>query len=393
MKAIILASGEGSRLRPLTETTPKPLIKIIGKSLIQHTLDNLKWLVDECIVVIKYMPDLFKEHLWDTYENIAIKYHIQGSENWTAAAIKDIIISNNEDILVLYWDTIYPKFELKKVIKSENYGCLVKKVENPEIYGIFSKKGNFATQITEKPKEHIWNLANMAGYKFSSKIIKMCKNTSLSERWEYEITDALNEFIAEHQFELHEIETDLLDIWYAWNLLDANKQFLWNLEQSIIRGEIEEWVHIKWNIILEEGAIIKSGTYIEWNCYFGKNTIIGPNAYIRWNTSLWDGWKIGFSVEIKNSYIWDKSKVPHLSYLWDSIIGNSVNLGCGFKVANLRHDWKNIRVMIKWNLIDTWKRKLWCIIWDNSKTSINTQVYPGRILETWSSSLPWEIIK
>jgi bifunctional UDP-N-acetylglucosamine pyrophosphorylase/glucosamine-1-phosphate N-acetyltransferase len=79
--------------------------------------------------------------------------------------------------------------------------------------------------------------------------------------------------------------------------------------------------------------------------------------------------------------------------VWDSIIWNNVNLWWGFKVANLRHDKKNIRVMSKWELIDSWKYKLWAIIWDNVKTGINTLVYPWRFLETNSSTLPGEIVK
>ena len=93
--------------------------------------------------------------------------------------------------------------------------------------------------------------------------------------------------------------------------------------------------------------MIKSGSYIEGNCYFGKDSVIGPNAYVRGYSSLGAGGKIGFSVEVKNSYIGENSKIPHLSYLGDSIVGNNVNLGGGFKVANLRHDGKNMRVMIQ----------------------------------------------
>lgn len=393
MKAIILASGQWSRLRPLTDTTPKPLLKVLGKSLIEHNLDSLSGLVNECIIVVKYMPEAFKSALWDSFEDISIKYHLQWEDNGTAAAIKDIELSEDEDILVLYGDTIYPKQELKKVIKSQDYWCLVKQVENPEIYGIFQEKNWYAQKVVEKPSVHIWNLANMAGYKFSGEIIEMCKHVPISERWEYEITDALNEFIAKHPFKLHSIDNDLLDIWYAWNLLDANNAYLWELSESTINWEIEDNVTINGNIILEAGAVIKSGTYIEWNCYFWKNTVIWPNAYIRGKTSLWEWGKIGFSVEVKNSYIGDNSKIPHLSYLWDSIVWNNVNLWWGFKVANLRHDGKNMRVLVKWKLIDSGKRKLGCIIWDNVKTAINTQVYPGRVLETNSSTLPWEIIK
>jgi UDP-N-acetylglucosamine diphosphorylase/glucosamine-1-phosphate N-acetyltransferase len=393
MKAIILASWEWSRLRPLTDTTPKPLLKILGKTLIEYNLDILNGFVDECIIVVKYKSNLFPQEIWDTYMDMKISYHEQWDKVGTAAAIEDIKVSSDEKLLILYGDSIYPKADLKKVLMSHDYGCLVKEVENPEIYGIFEEKNNTAIRVIEKPQEYIWNLANMWGFCLSGEIIDMCKQVKKSERWEYEITDAINAFILKHPFKLHRLSEDILDIWYAWNLLDANQKYLWELRESTIQWTIEDNVTIKGNIILETGAIIKSGTYIEWNCYFGRDTVIWPNAYVRGNTSLWERWKIWFSVEVKNSYIWENSKLSHLSYLWDSVVGNNVNLGCGFKTANLRHDGKNMRVMLKWDLIDTNRQKFGCIIWDNTKTAINTQVYSGRILETGSSTIPGEIVK
>lgn len=393
MKAIILASGEGSRLRPLTYTTPKPLLKILWKSIIEHNLENLRDFVSECIIVVRYKPELFKQELWEEYMGMKLSYHLQGDKTGTGAAIQDIEVEKDDKILILYGDSIYGKNDLKNVIMSHEYGCLVKEVEHPERYGIFEQKDGRAIKVVEKPSEYIGNLANMAGYMFSGEIVDMCKKLEPSIRWEYEITDALNEFIMKHPFRLHKVEEDILDIWYPWNLLDANEKYLSSLNESNIRWEIEDGVTIKWNIILEEGAVIKSGTYIEGNCYFWKDSVIGPNAYVRGNTSLGNGGKIWFAVEVKNSYIGNNSKVPHLSYVWDSILGNNINLWVGFKVANLRHDGKNMKVMIKWGLVDSGRRKLWCIIWDNTKTAINTQVYPGRVLESDTATLPWEIIK
>jgi bifunctional UDP-N-acetylglucosamine pyrophosphorylase/glucosamine-1-phosphate N-acetyltransferase len=152
-------------------------------------------------------------------------------------------------------------------------------------------------------------------------------------------------------------------------------------------------VTIKWNIILEKWAVLKSWTYIEWNIYIWQNTIIWPNAYLRWSTVIWEWCKIWNAVEIKNSSFWNFSNSAHLSYVWDSIIWDYVNLGWGFIWASLRHDNSNIKVLIKWKLLNSWRRKFWCIIWDNVKTWMNTSIYPGRIIENDSFTIPWEIVK
>jgi len=62
MKAIILASGRGTRMKPLTDTTPKPLIKIAGKPIIEHNIEKIHKQVDEIILVVKYLSEQFKTY-------------------------------------------------------------------------------------------------------------------------------------------------------------------------------------------------------------------------------------------------------------------------------------------------------------------------------------------
>jgi len=274
------------------------------------------------------------------------------------------------------------------------YWVLAKKVKNPEKYGIFKiNSDNNIEKIIEKPKENIWNLANLWGFKFDKKILEIVNNIKISERWEYEITDAINEFVKLFTFKAFEIEWEFIDVWYPWDILTANSHLLKNLSESNIKWTIEDWVTIKWKIILEEWAILKSWTYIEWNCYIWKGSKIGPNTYLRWQTVIWEACKVWNAVEIKNSSIWDKTNIAHLSYIWDSIIWNNVNIGWWFISANLRHDKTNIKVPVKWVLTDSWLYKLWIIIWDNCKTWINTSSMPWRVLENDNFTNPWDVIK
>ncbi|MCD5385117.1 NTP transferase domain-containing protein [Candidatus Gracilibacteria bacterium] len=392
MKVIILAAGEGSRLRPFTNTIPKPLIKICGKSIIEYNLEHIYKYVNEIIIVIKYKGEFIKKTLGYNYKGVKISYVEQGEKKGTAAAL--IGIKTGFDVLIMNGDSIFEKEDLENIINHPGYGVLVKKVDNPEKYGIFKlDKSNNINQIIEKPKENIGNLANLGVYKFNEKIIEISEKIKISNRGEYEITDAINEFVKKFPFKAIEIKGEFIDIGYPWDILTANKYFLDKLTKNQIRGQIEESVTIKGNIILEEGAILKSGTYIEGNVYIGKNTKIGPNIYIRGTTVIGEGCKLGNAVEVKNSHIGDKTNIAHLSYFGDSIIGNNVNIGGGFVTANLRHDKANIKVPVKGILTDTGLYKLGVIIGDNCKTGINSSSMPGRVLENNTFTNPGTIIK
>lgn len=392
MKAIILAAGRGTRLQPLTNTTPKPMIQICGKPILEYLVESLHQEVSEIILIVKYKQEVIKEYFWDNYEGTKISYITQWEEKWTAAALKTLDL--DDQVIILNWDSIFDTKDIKKLIDCPTSALLVKQVENPEIYGICEVDINQnIKKIVEKPQEYIWNLASLWAFKFSPVIFQHIQNVELTSRWEYELPDAVNSYMLDDTVQAIEIQWDFIDVWYPWDILTANSHYLQKLEKSVIKWTVEDWVTIKWNIILEEWAILKSWTYIEWNCYIGKSSSIGPHTYLRGETVIWQGCKIWNAVEVKNSSFWNNSNAAHLSYIWDSVIGNNVNIWGGFSSANLRHDHKNIRVMIKDTLIDSWKRKLGTIIWDNAKTAINTSTMPGRIIDTDSMTMPWDTIK
>ena len=392
MKAIILASGKGTRMRPLTDTTPKPLIKIAGRPIIEHNIEKIYAAVDEIIIVVKYLSEQFETYFWDNYKGTKISYHIQGEEKGTGAALYWINIQ--DDIILLYGDSIFEQSDLDSILNLDGYGCLVKNVDQPEKYGIFVQKSDgSAEKVVEKPTEDYGNLANVWVYKFSKIIFTLVDSIELSERWEYELTDAINLFCESETFQLIEMKGEFVDIWYPWQILAANSYFLDQFTESKIEWTVEDWVTIKWNIILKKWAVLKSGTYIEGNCIIWENTVIGPNAYIRWNTVIGNNSKAGNAVEIKNSSLWDTTVIAHLNYIWDSIIWNNVNIWWWVITANLRHDNKNMRCMIDGKLVDTWLRNLWAIIGDGAHLWIHTSIYPARVIETNGTTLPWEIIK
>jgi len=393
MKAVILAAGEGKRLRPITSTRPKPLIPIAGKPLLEHTILGLKAAgIDEILLIVGYKEELIKDYFGDGIDkfNIKIEYITQEEYLGTTHAAnyaKDFI--KDETFLMMYGDILVDPIVFKEVVekfhktKTEGLISLIE-VNNPQEFGIITlnSKG-YVEKITEKPSPelNLGNLANAGIFIFDSLIFKAIDMTEKSVRDEYEFTDSMELLINQLNGKIigYTIkEYFWSDIGLPWQLLDANNFILKSLEGKIL-GNVEPNVHIFGNVYVGKDTIVRSGSYIQGPCYIGDNNIIGPNAFIRPNTSIENNCHIGIS-EVKSSIIYSDSNVPHFNYVGDSIICENVNLGAGTKVANLRLDDGNVKVKIKGKLVDSQRRKLGTIIGPNVKTGINVSIMTGKII-------------
>ncbi|MBQ9831633.1 MAG: glucose-1-phosphate thymidylyltransferase, partial [Methanocorpusculum sp.] len=188
---------------------------------------------------------------------------------------------------------------------------------------------------------------------------------------EYELTDALMDYIAEERLTAHPLLV-WMDVGYPWDMLAANEHLMESVEDTRL-GDIEENVVIRGKIYLGKGAVIKSGTYIEGPVIIGENTTVGPNAYLRPGTTVGKNCNIGHAVEVKNSIIFDGTKIPHYNYIGDSVIGSGCNFGAGTKIANLRHD----HGIVKVSGVSTGRKKFGAVIGDNVLFGINCSVNTG----------------
>ncbi len=396
MHLVILAAGEWSRMKPLTDTTPKPLLKICWKTIIEHNIESIVPYFDTLYMVVKYKKEQFYEYFWESYLWKKIIYIDQITDKkGTWAAILSLKWHIQWEFVVISGDDLYSHDDIMNLSKQEWHWTLCKKVDTPENFGIFTCNSEWIpTWIIEKPTDATHgNLANIWNHKFDDTIFETLASLPLSPRWELEITDLIHLYIHSNKYSVVEAHGRWITMGYPWDLLKANEEIVGGYSETINKWAIiEPQVTINWNIYIEKGAILKSWTYIEWNAYIGKDAVVGPNAYIRWSTSIGNKSKVWAFVEIKNSYIWDNTHIPHLSYFWDSVIGNNTNIWWGTKVANLRHDGKNIRAWSKNQFIDTGRRKLWAIIWDNVHLWIGTLIYPGRTIQSSWTTLPWEIV-
>jgi len=378
MKCVILAAGEGKRMHPLTFSRPKVMLTIANKPILEWNLINaIKAGAKEFLFIISYKSEMVRNYFGNGDKwNVKIEYVNQGEALGTAHAI-GVVEKFVDDFIVLSGDTIFGSQDIKNIIKTQNSIGLFK-IEDTKEYGIVETKSNKVIKIYEKMDEPFTNIINAGIYHFNKKIFKIIKRTKKSTRGEYEITDSINTMISNTPMNAIMLK-EWRDVVYPWHLLDANKEILDKIEGRI-EGKNDKNATLNGKVIVGKNTKIMAGSYIQGPVIIGNDCKIGPNCYIRPYTAIGNNCHIGNATDVKNSIIFDNSNAPHQNYVGDSVIGQKCNLGAGTKIANLRLDKKNIKVVINGSKINTNRRKLGTIMGDGVQTGINSSINTGTII-------------
>ena len=377
MKAVVLAAGEGKRMRPLTYTRPKVMLPVANKPILEHLLIQAKKAgIREFIFIVGYHDEQVRHYFGGGERwGVSIDYCTQRKQLGTADALKMVEGLIDGSFLMMNGDTIVAHDDIKRVAKRKSITLSVIEVENVRDLGVVELSQGKVVRIYEKVEKPPSHMANAGLYLLTPEIWGAISQTAKSPRGEYEITDSLQMMIDSGQRILYQELSSWVDISYPWDLLSANESLL-SAAEAQNAGEVEENVVIKGAVSIGEKTVIRSGSYIIGPAIIGQGCDLGPNCYIRPYTAIGNNCRIGGAVEVKNSIIMNGSKIPHHNYVGDSVIGEGCNLGAGTKIANLRLDKKEIQA----GGIDTQRRKLGAIIGDRVETGINACINTGCII-------------
>ena len=186
-------------MMPLTQNTPKPLLKINNKAILDYIIELLPANISEIIIVISYLGDQIIEHVKNRYPNKEINFIWQKEINGSAVALKLVEpLLGKEKFLVMFADDLHSKKAIKQCL-SYDLAILVKKSDHPKCFGVVSiKKPNVPRgtlgeikNIVEKPEKPESNLVNVGVQVLDSRIFnyKAIKHSN----GEYYLTDQINQ--------------------------------------------------------------------------------------------------------------------------------------------------------------------------------------------------------
>lgn len=168
MKAIIPLAGKGTRLRPHTLTTPKPLVHVAGRPVMSYIMDDLQEVgITEIVFIIGYLGDVVQRYVAEEYPGITAHYVVQEVQDGTAGAVKLGQPFVDDDVLILFVDTLFDAdLSLVRNLGDDWAGVIwAKEVEDYQRFGVIvTDERGAMTRIVEKPSEPISRLANIGLY-------------------------------------------------------------------------------------------------------------------------------------------------------------------------------------------------------------------------------------
>lgn len=306
MQAVILAAGEGSRLRPLTRSKPKAMLPAANRPIIGYVIDALlENGIRDIVVVVGYR----KEHVirYLNHLDAPVQVVVQERQLGTADALRAARSEITDNFLVLPGDN-YINAESIARIKKERNAMLVAEHPSPSNFGVVVIRDGFVREIIEKPEDAPTFTVSTGIYSFTPEIFSYLQTN--------EIPDALAAMVASGQRIRAIPADDWQDAIYPWDLLKLNSRMLRGITPEI-GGTVDASVTRRGVICIGAGTTIGPNTVIYGPVTIGSDCTIGPNTVI-----------------MPNASIGDRVVLEPFTYVADSIIMDDVTIGSHSRIVS-----------------------------------------------------------
>lgn len=328
-QAIILAAGEGQRLRPFTVNRPKAMLSIAGKPILQYVIESLAQNgIRDIVLVVGYRKDQVFDYIGSGERfGVDITYVTQENQLGTAHALAKTKAVTGNEFLVLPGDNLIGANTIAQFVAMKPEAILLQRVSNPVRYGVVTLEHGVVKSIVEKPREAGGNIVNTGIYAFTREIFDFIES-------ELDIPDVLNKMVTQGG-NINALETadTWLDVVYPWDILSLNGAVLAQMQVSL-GGTIERGVSLGGRVSVGKDTVIRANSYIRGPVIIGAGCDIGPNACILPATSIGDNVVISSFTEIKNSVIGSDVNIGAGGIIHDSVIDKGCVIGGRFTACS-----------------------------------------------------------
>ena len=340
LKAVILVGGEGTRLRPLTYHTPKPMVPVLNLPFLEHVIRNLKeHNITEIVMAQFYLPASMREYFGDGSKlGVHLYYVMEETPMGSAGAVKNVEDFLDGTFFVLNGDIIQNrdfttilKFHRRHHAKAT---VVLTPVADPTHYGVVeTDKRNKVKRFLEKPKaeEVTTNMINAGTWVVEPEVLqRIPPDTKFSfER------DVFPQMLADGlPFYAYPTDNYWMDTGTPENYLQLHRDLLsgkneaYTFDTDVIKGkrcQIHPSVKFKGKVMIGDKCRIESGVKLSGPAVIGPNCRIGENTSIS-DSVIWHDTVIGEGVKIKSSILADNCKIGDDVKLTGTVVGDHVNI-------------------------------------------------------------------
>lgn len=386
MQAVLLAAGASSRLWPLVESSHKSLFYLMGKPLIQWTIEGLTSVGINDFIVIQ-SPTRVAEKLLEKarLSPAQLHYVTQAKPLGMGDALEKAASLLDKNFFVMHAHHVEAgRFvvAMREKAQATNaqsilLGC---ETNRPQDYGILKLDKDRAIDLIEKPTpgQEPSKTRLIGIYYLDKDFFDYYRRVPGSEQ-AFEAALAL--FFKEQDARIVMTEKAPPTLKYPWDLFELTKQLMDRESKKfhVDAKEIHQSAIIEGPVHIGAGTKILENAVIKGPCYIGENCVIGTGSLVRTYTNLENNVVIGAHAEVARS-LFQANSTTHSGYFGDSIFDESVKIGDGTTTANARIDRGSIKATVKGKRVETGRKHLGAIIGRETHLGIHTMLMPGMMI-------------
>ena len=326
---VVLAAGEGTRLRPMTHNRPKPMLPAANRPILEHVLDALVEAgVSELVLVVGYKRDRVQNHVGPSYRDVPVEYVVQEKQLGSGHALLLARELVSGPLLVVNGDRIIDRGMTGVVVDAFDGETTLGVVRdhNPGRYGSVDVEGDRVVGLVENPPEPAFGFVNAGIYAFTDDVFDRLEATPRTDGV-LPITDTVLREVEAGERAVRAVEVKGLwaDATYPWDLLYLTRRLL---EEGRVRGtEQHPGVYVSPSARVHETATLQSPVVVGDDCEVGAGAVVGPNVALGRNVT------VGPNATVVDSVIDTDTRVGVASTLVETVTGENVDLGAGTVVS------------------------------------------------------------
>ncbi|MEM2142487.1 MAG: NDP-sugar synthase [Candidatus Thorarchaeota archaeon] len=388
MKALVLTAGRGVRLRPLTSTRSKSMLMVAGRPVLDYIFESLRENdIRDVVLVVGHGREQILDYLRDKEESeFHVRYVLQHEQKGVEHAILTARseIEDQDEFLLVNGDVLVEPEMVRRTVQhhaiaGSEMTMLVTLVSNPGQFGaVRMNRDGFVEELVEKapPNTYVSNYVVAGVSVFRREILDLLEKHHTMERTLGTLIESGGKVAATVW------EQEWTEFTWPWDVLRANKVALDKMLSG--RGSfIAESADIRSNVVIEgsvyigEDSIVRSGTTLRGPVYIGRGVHVGSNSLVRDYACLCDGVTLGYSVEVRNSVIYERVRIGRMTYVADSIIGADSCIEAGVQMWNWRPGDQKLYINEDDGPVEVPLSKFGAMVGDGVIIGVNSSLYPA----------------